>query len=282
MLRLKIGVDLHVHTDASDSSLTVEEVLHKARENNVKILSITDHNTVDAYMQLTPISEIIIIPGIELTALYGENTQLHILGYGIDVNNKSIIKKLQTIQYSYLRAMQRMMLHINKEFDIKVQEELKKRSLKVKRKNICTIMLELTSLKNKKDIYEKYLNYHNLDLNFTYFSAADAVSLILEAGGIPILAHPNKLEMSIKNIEKLLHELKETGLAGIEVYHPSQINFEDKYLSLAQKHLFLISGGSDDHGDYTPENRIGYVGDKKLDADKITLLERINYNNEKN
>lgn len=277
MRTLKVGVDLHAHTDVSDSSLTIKEVLIEAHENNVKILSITDHNTVDAYKQLVPPPEITIIPGIELTAMYGKNTQIHILGYGIDVNNGSLNKKLQSIQYSYLRAMQRMMLQIDKEFDIKIQEELKKRSLKVKRRNICAIMMELISLKNKKDIYEKYLNYHNLNLNFTYLSAADAISVILEAGGVPILAHPNKLEMPLDSIEKLLLELKGIGLAGIEVYHPSQINFESRFCGLAQKYSLLISGGSDDHGDYTPEIKIGYIGNEKLESNKITLLERIGH-----
>ena len=278
---MKLGVDLHVHTDASDSSLTIKEVFQEADENDVKILSITDHNTVDAYKQSIPASEILLIPGIELTAVHGENIQIHILGYEIDINNNSLNKKLQIIQYSYLRAMQRMMLQINKELNIKVQEELKKQSLKVKRKNICAIIMELTSFKSKKDIYEKYLNYHNLDLSFSYLSAADAISVILEAGGIPILAHPHKLEMSIENIEKMLIELKDAGILGIEVYHPSQIDLEDEYLSLAHKHSLLISGGSDDHGDYTPEIKIGYIGDEKLDSKKITLLERMNNHNEK-
>lgn len=278
---MKCNVDLHIHTDASDSSCSIREVFQEADKNDVKIISITDHNTVDAYRQPTSSSEIVLIPGIELTAIYGENMQIHILGYGFDINNNSLNKKLQIIQYSYLRAVQRMMLQINKEFNIKVQEELKKRSLKVKRKNICTIIMELTSLKSKKDIYEKYLNYHNLDLNFTYLSADDAISVILEAGGIPILAHPHKLEMPIENIERMLLELKEAGILGIEVYHPSQIDSEDKYLSLAHKHSLLISGGSDDHGDYTPEIKIGYIGKHKLDSKKITLLERIKNHNEK-
>ena len=278
---MNVGVDLHVHTDVSDSSLTIEEVVHEAHENNVKILSITDHNAIDAYRLLVSPQDIAIIPGIELTAMYDKNTQIHILGYGIDVNNGALNKMLQSIKYSYLRAMQRMMLQINNEFDIKIQEELKKRSLKVKRRNICEIMMELTSLKNKKVIYEKYLNYQNLNLNFTYLSVADAVSVIIKAGGIPILAHPNKLEMSLDSIEKLLLELKDIGLAGIEVYHPSQISFESKFWELAQKYSFLISGGSDDHGDYTPEIKIGYIGNEKLESDKITLLERINYCHEK-
>lgn len=272
---MKVGVDLHVHTDVSDSSLTIEEVLLEAHKNNVKILSITDHNTVDAYKHLIPPLDITIIPGIELTAMYDKKIQIHILGYGIDVNNETLNKKLQSIQYSYLRAMQRMMLKIKKEFGINIQEELKKRSLKVKRKNICSIIMEQTSLKNKTDIYENFLNYHNLDLNFTYLSATNAISIILEAGGIPVLAHPNKLGMSLDSIEKMLLQLKGMGLAGIEVYHPSQINSESIFLGVAQKYSLLISGGSDNHGDYSPETRIGYIGNEKLESSKITILERI-------
>ena len=269
------GVDLHVHTNVSDSSLTVEEVILEAHENNVEILSITDHNAVDAYKQLVFPSDVTIIPGIELTAMYGKDTQIHILGYGIDVNNEFLNKKLQLVQYSYLRAVQRMMLNINKEFDVDIQKELKKRSLKVKRRNICAIMMELTSLKNKKDIYEKYLNYHNLNLKFTYLSVTDAISVILEAGGIPVLAHPNRLRMPLDSIDNLLYDLKDMGLAGIEVYHPSQIGFESEFCRLAQKHSLFISGGSDNHGSYTPELKIGYIGDKKLESNKLTLLERV-------
>jgi predicted metal-dependent phosphoesterase TrpH len=270
-------VDLHVHTNASDSSRTLEEVVQKAQENDIKIISITDHNTMDAYNQPFPTSNISVIPGIEITTNYNEDIQMHILGYGVDTKNESLNKKLQTMQYSYLRALQRMMLLIDKEFNIRVQEELKSRSLKIKRKNICAIMMELTPLKSEKDIYEKYLNYHSLDLKFTYLSSADAISVILEAGGIPVLAHPHKLATSVNDMEKMILVLKAAGLLGIEVYHPSQINFEKIYLELALKHSLLISGGSDDHGDYSPEIKFGYIGNNKLESRKITLLERTRY-----
>lgn len=269
-------IDLHVHTNASDSSRTLQEVLEIAEKSKIDIISITDHNTLDAYKKIVNLSQVFIIPGVELTAIYN-NIQLHILGYGIDVNNTLLNQKLQSFQYSYLRALFRMITRIDKEFGINIKRELELRSLKIKRKNICLIMQELTTIKNSRDIYEKYLNYEQQGIEVTYFTVEEAISLILEAGGIPVLAHPQKIRLSEDELEDMIIELKQMGLLGIEVYHPSQIGYEEKYLDLARRYSFLMSGGSDDHGINTPKTIIGFVGDKKIEITDINIWERLGH-----
>lgn len=273
-------IDLHIHTNASDSSRTLQEVLKIAEKNKVDIISITDHNTVDAYKKIVNPSKVFIIPGVELTAVYN-NIQLHILGYGINVNNTLLNQKLQSFQYSYLRTLYRMITRIDKEFGINIKRELELRALKIKRKNICIIMQELTPIKKSRDIYEKYLNYKQQGMEVTYFNVEEAISLILEAGGVPVLAHPQRTRLSEEELEDMIIELKQMGLLGIEVYHPSQIGYEEKYLDLAKKYSFLISGGSDDHGINTPKTIIGFVGDKKIEITDISILERLGYKNER-
>lgn len=98
---MKTFTDLHVHTHKSDGSDSIEEVLTLARDNNVSVLSITDHNTLKAYTQETfeeaKRLEIELVPGVELDVIY-KNRQYHLLTYGIDVHNENCRKSVLIIQ----------------------------------------------------------------------------------------------------------------------------------------------------------------------------------------
>ena len=271
---MRTYTDLHIHTNASDSSRTIKEVIEIAIKNRIDVISITDHNTIDAYKSIDEFHKVHIIPGVELTALYN-NLHIHILGYGLDINNRLLNQRLQALQYGYLRTLFRMITRIDNEFGINIKKELEIRALKIKRKNICLIMQELTPIKRMRDIYEKYLNYEQQGMNVLCFTVEEAISLILKAGGIPVLAHPQRIGLSEEQLEEMIIKLKQIGLLGLEVYHPSQVGNEERYINLAKKHALLISGGSDDHGINTPEITIGFVGNKKIETTDINIWEGI-------
>jgi len=105
-------VNLHIHTNLSDGILTPEEVIRKAKDTNLKLISITDHNTVEAYKNnnYSNIDGLTIITGVEFDCWYKLNL-LHILGYGIDINNESInnicAKNLKGTKTDFVRFFNR-------------------------------------------------------------------------------------------------------------------------------------------------------------------------------
>lgn len=195
-------INLHIHTFFSDGKLHPSEIIKIAREKNFKYISITDHNTVEAYNHidsdlLTRNSEgLQIIPGVEFDCWYKTNF-MHILGYGIDLNN----------------------------------EELK---------NICA--------KNKS---ETELDAVRI---FTSRKSPEVIKTIKQAGGVAVLAHPCCCWNL--NIKKMISELKEYGLDGVEVYYPyirhrAIVKFHTigKIKRIAEELELLITGGTDCHSD---------------------------------
>jgi hypothetical protein len=189
-------VDLHLHTNCSDGKLSVQETLDKNINKGINILSITDHNTIEAYKNLNfdNVENIKIINGVEFDCWYGY-TLLHILGYGIDIENKSLL-------------------------------------------DICAKKKSSTEL----DIV-RFFNKRN---------AKDVITAIKNAGGVPVLAHPACCWNV--NIKKMIKDLVQMGLEGLEVYYPYKrhrgfIKFYTikQIKNIADEMGLLLTGGSDSH-----------------------------------
>lgn len=83
------NVDLHIHSYESDGKLSPNEIVEQAKARHIKYISISDHNSIDAYLNTNILSEEMVIPAVEFDCFY-KGTLLHILGYGIDIDNKEI------------------------------------------------------------------------------------------------------------------------------------------------------------------------------------------------
>ncbi len=83
------NVDLHIHSNESDGKMTPIEIVDKAKEKSLKYISICDHNNIDAYLSTNILSEEMVITGVEFDCLY-KGVLIHILGYGIDIDNDDI------------------------------------------------------------------------------------------------------------------------------------------------------------------------------------------------
>lgn len=85
------NVNLHIHSNFSDGKLSPQALIEDAKEKNYRFIAISDHNTVDAYIQTDILKESVVIPAIEFDCWY-KGVLVHILGYGIDVRNKELAK----------------------------------------------------------------------------------------------------------------------------------------------------------------------------------------------
>lgn len=187
-------VNLHIHSTFSDGKVSAAELVSQAKAKGLKYISITDHNTLEAYLQTDILKEEVIIPGIEFDCWF-KAVFLHLLGYGIDVNNK----KLQSL---------------------------------------CA--------KTKKGTQADWIRI------FSFKHPKKIINAIHEAGGIAVLAHPACCFTF--NLKKLVKNLTQLGLDGIEVYYPYErhrkiIKFHTvKTVEKIADELELIkTGGTDEH-----------------------------------
>lgn len=264
--------DLHIHSSYSDGAYTPEEIIDIARKNEVKYISITDHDSIGGqYINSKGIEDIKIISGIEFSAEYNE-MELHILGYCIDVNNERLRESVKMLNDKRLERVQKIITNL-KEYDIQLEidELYKNNNETLGRSHIANAMVEKGYFANYKQAFQKFLikGKPGYERGFK-LSYKEAIDIIKSAGGVAVLAHPGQIYKRME-VEKIIKELKCFGLSGVEVYHPSHDKGDsNEFYNLAKKYKLTITGGSDFHGGSTyKENNIGSYGLDEIMLDKF-------------
>ena len=278
-------IDLHTHTNFSDGELSPNELINLAIENNIGTIAITDHDTIDGIKNIdrNAFNDYIkIIDGIELTAKVNKG-RMHILGLNIDkdnieLNNKLIELKNNSIN-SVLSMIEQLKIDYNIFFTYEELKELINANHNLGRPDIARLLIKNGYVNSVQEAFDKYLidAYNKINSRKKGLTYNECIDLILKSNGIPILAHPNSLELNDKELLYLLKDMINNGLMGIEVYHSSHSQDEmDKYLKICNYFNLLISGGSDYHGINTKPNVILGTGvNNNLKIKKLSVLDRI-------
>ncbi|MEA1962536.1 MAG: PHP domain-containing protein [Bacillota bacterium] len=266
--------DLHVHTTASDGTLTPEEVLLEANRIGLNGLAITDHDTVDGLQAAKDLIhekgiEIAFIPGIEMNSELDEE-EIHILGYFIDDQNKAMESRLQeivTLRKSRAEAMVEKLKVAGLDLSFELVQRYAGGAL-VGRPHIARAMIHQGYVNTVSEAFRLYLGKGRPGYVPRYkFLPNEAIELIKNAGGVLVLAHPGL----IKSQENVLRVIK-MGMEGIEVYYPKHSTKEIKnYLALATEKKLLITGGSDFHGPGSSEDR-NALGSAGIGEDNLQRL----------
>ena len=241
-------VDLHTHTNSSDGYHSVEELVKKAHERGIDILSITDHDSTNSIERATELGRdlgIEIIPGVEISSdLRG--AEVHILGYFIDINNKELEHYLQFFRDERLRRAASIVGKLNNlGLEITLDDVLEQsKNSAIGRPHIAQAMLEKKLVSSYFEAFNKYIkNGGPAYEKKVHLSPQSAFKIISDAGGLSFIAHPGKMP------ESLVKELIEAGADGIEVIHPSHDeNLTRFYRGIVNEYFLLESGGSDFHG----------------------------------
>lgn len=271
-------IDLHLHTTHSDGILSVQELLQKALRMGITALSITDHDTIDGYLEALTLPEaeqLDIIAGIEISCF--ENKQdFHLLGYGIDVEHPLMVRHLEVMRGDRERRSIEIIeklasMGVSISFD-KLKEYANGAS--ITRPHIAEMLVREGYTHSLKEGFTRYLDKHKpafvAKMNFTIMEAS---KLIHACGGVAIVAHPR---MTYKHIA-LPSYLGSLGVDGIEISHPTQgRTVQTLYRQFARRNGFVVSGGSDYHGSrHYDEKNFGrsYLSHPELDL----LKKRIEY-----
>lgn len=270
--------DLHIHTTNSDGLLTPDECIDKAVKANVKVISFTDHDSVEAYKHVSHINrEISIISGVEITV----TDRLHILGYFINLENSILQKELEKMRIRKAKWLFNLVDYYGPKFGISLNKILSKYG-NITMGSICSSLIEATNGKlDKKDIYNQYFwnkEGKNVLGKIPSFTEQEAINLIKTAEGIAVLAHPALVWENNKNFEEILAQLIANGLDGMEIFHIlNERRDKIPYLiKLAESKNLIITGGSDFHGN---KNKNTYIGEYGLDKDLYKRFEKTKKDN---
>jgi predicted metal-dependent phosphoesterase TrpH len=242
--------DLHIHTPYSDGSFSPSAVLHHALKNDLSIVSITDHDSVDGVAVSIIEGEkagIEVIPGIEISATVNTG-EVHILGYFIDYTNGTLLKELKRIQDIRLN---RVSVMANKLKDLSIEIDLNElieyaSASSIGRLHLAHFLKKKGIVGSVYEAFEKYIGsgkpaYEKVNA----LSPKDGIELILNAGGVPVFAHPG-----LTKRDDLIPDMIQFGLRGLEVYHSGHSDEDTyRYFKMAKDNGLLITGGSDCHGE---------------------------------
>ena len=256
-------VDFHIHTTASDGEATPTQIVKQARELDYDIIAITDHDNTDGIAEAKIAAEAVdikLVPGIEIAVVTEEGTGLHMLGYNIDVENEELKQFLIDVverrrkRNEELFGTLRSMGYDISEADIEVGK-----NNFISKPSIARALLRKGFIKEEREAYGKAIlgSAECRAVRNAKPLAKDAIKVIKDAGGTPVLAHPIQTrgigrpgsEKFYENIDKIIGRLKRQGLKGLECFHPDQ-NFEQsmRFVEMAEKYHLHITRGSDFHG----------------------------------
>ena len=243
-------VDLHLHTTASDGRLTPTELVHLLARQGLQVAAITDHDSTEglaeAYEAAEAYPQLTLIPGIEISTGIPGN-EIHVLAYFIQYDDEDVQETLREFRQGRLHRAMGMVEKL-RELGLKIEWQRVQEIAgdgAVGRPHVAQALLEGGYISEQKEAFTKYIGRNGpAYVERQKLTPREATELIIRWGGVPVLAHPSW----VSDLEPTLEDLKQAGLAGMEVYYAKY--FEELIQELgetASRHGLLACGGSDYH-----------------------------------
>ena len=256
-------VDLHVHSNASDGSHSPSEVVSLAARAGLSAIALTDHDTVDGIGQAAATAKtegIRLIPGIEISSMY-EGTEIHILGLFVNPGEPSlggILEKFRVIRDNRNRFMLERLAADGMTF---TNDQLTggNPDTVITRAHVARALVSAGYASSMDQAFKRFLKYGGKYCPYKESPPPEtAVEALLKNGAFVSLAHPYQYKLGDQGIRRLVTQMKEMGMQGLEVYHSSHNQYESGKLQVLAKELGLLpTGGSDFHGANKPDINIG-------------------------
>ncbi|MEZ9229904.1 PHP domain-containing protein [Vibrio amylolyticus] len=248
-------IDLHSHTTASDGRLSPQNLIDRAVSFDVKVMAITDHDTIDGIAPAQQHIEqnelpIQLITGIEFSTVW-QNKDIHIVGLNIDQHDSAVTALIEQ-QKLHRHERAKLIAHrLEKATQEGVFEEVQKLAgdAPITRAHFAKWLVDNGYAKTMQQVFKKYLTRNNPGyVPPTWCLMKDAVEAIHHAGGVAVLAHPGRYNLTAKWVKRLLSAFCEAGGDAMEVALPQQAQQERRTLAdYAIQYKLLASQGSDFH-----------------------------------
>ena len=264
-------IDLHAHSTKSDGKDTPDRLVRNAAAAGISVLAITDHDTTSGWNQALSAARSVgigLVPGIEVSTrseVGGRRISVHILAYLPNPEHPQLKLELEKTRESRITRAKRMVELLAEDYPInwEIVQGVQESGATVGRPAIADALVKIGVVPNRNDAFASILNTrskyyvsdHSLDTQA-------AIELILDAGGVPVIAHPlidfpagaSSMDLPEQHFTALIS----AGLAGVEIYHRSVPSHARVWLEqLALKHNLIVTGSSDYHGAGGKENKLG-------------------------
>jgi len=267
-----VYVDLHIHTQFSDGTYGPEQVAQIAKDKGLSAISVCDHDDIEAHPHIVSACasfNINVIRGVEIGTEWG-GKNLHLLAYNFDPNNTKLLSVINSNKAEFywhgfetIRNMQKDYPEISLDEFVSYNKATERGGW-----NSVNYIYDKGVGKTLFDAF-KYLDTYGPKLNF--INIVKACDAVLDAGGVPILAHPGEY-WSINELEERLTSLLPVGIKGIECYHPNPKHtdaFVAKCIEFCKANKLCITCGGDSHGDFAQDLR--GIGVMQIDSSKLNL-----------
>lgn len=254
-------IDLHVHTTASDGTCTPEETVALALKQGLSAIAITDHDTVSGFPAARAAGErlgIQVVPGIEISTKYGG--AVHILGYFIDPLSPKLRPVLDwVVQDRDSRNRKMAELMASDGLPVSYEQMHRRFGSVIGRPHFAELLVELGYASSMQDAFDRYVEKgqkYYLPRNF--LSIEESIRIIIDSGGIAVLAHPFQYKRDDAGLRELISHCKGQGLSGMECRYTGYSPEQSAYLeALADEYGLVKTGGSDFHGSNKPHISLG-------------------------
>jgi len=258
------GIDLHTHSVRSDGTFTPSELVRLARERDLDVIALTDHDTTEGLPEAAAAANqegVELVPGVEFSATY-QGSSIHILGYWIDDQEQELSDELQRLRDDRLRRGERMVQKLQElGYPISFQRVLEiSGGRNVVRPHIAQALVEAGVVATEEDAFtaELIADAGLADVQKHALAPLDALALIRRAGGVCALAHPGMWAAQRPVPDELIETMAESGMAGLEVDHPDHTpEMRARYRAMAARLGLAATGASDCHGTRYEPIRLG-------------------------
>jgi 3',5'-nucleoside bisphosphate phosphatase len=243
-------VDLHSHTTASDGTLSPRELVVAAARHGVTVLAVTDHDSTDglaeAMAEAAQHPPLTIVPGLEINCDV-EGAEVHVLGYFVAHDApwfQDFLREQRAERVARIHRIAERLAELGMPIDpAEVFAIVREGS--PGRPHVAQVMVKRGYVKSVREAFDKYLKASGpANVPRRRLTPVEAVRVIRQANGVPVLAHPGLAER-----DELIPELVASGLKGIEVYYAEHSAAQvTNYLDLCRRHQLIATGGSDYHG----------------------------------
>ncbi len=264
--------DLHIHSTASDGTLTPEKIVRLCRKNGVGALSVTDHDAVEGTLAAAPLARkagLLYVPGVEIDSLW-EGRDVHVLCYGADLENGALLACIRDARARMDKMSDELLLRMRGDFPALDEDEYAafERDPALGGWKMLHYLLSKGITRSMTEGMRFYGQYGVTYADAGFLPTNEVARRIREAGGRAVLAHPGVTLRGERDFARALARLMDEGLDGVECYYPLHSrDAREICLSLCRRRGLLVSAGSDCHGDFQDTQ----IGQTKTELGDVSL-----------
>ena len=254
-------LDLHIHTTASDGSLTPTQVVQLARKKGFSLIAVTDHDTMGGVAEALEAGKkynVDVVPGVEISS--GVTLEVHMLGYGMSPDHPVMKAMMEDMRAARVERMERIIENLQKMgVPITVEEVEAVADGAIGRPHIAQVLIAHGLVPDVRTAFREYIGVGaKAYVERRKMTSEQVIANIRDAGGVPVLAHGGLLRISEVELNQWIDSMAKKGLMGLECYHNAHTPQMERLLrAAAERNGLLVTGGSDFHGASRPDVEMG-------------------------